>query len=216
MLFDTILLDLDGTLTDSGPGILNSVAYALDKFGRTGYTREQLRPFIGPPLIESFKGFIPCSHDEAVRCLGYYREYFTSKGMFENSVYPGVKETLKELKRRGYSLVLATAKPELFSRQILDYFGLTEYLDAIHGATLDEKRNRKEQVIAWALGHTPGIGKAVMVGDRENDISGAKANALKSIGVLYGYGDRRELESAGADWIIERPHELLPLLESLG
>ena len=211
-MFDTVLFDLDGTLTDSGPGILNSVEYALRKYGRTGYRREELVPFIGPPLVESFESFIPCSHEDALKCLAYYREYFTDKGLYENSVYPGVEEMLAELKRRGYRIALATAKPEVFARKILDHFDLTKYFDAIHGATLDEKRNHKADVIAWALTHTPGLVRAVMVGDRENDVSGAKVNNLDVIGVLYGYGDRAELETAGAKTIIERPEDLLTLL----
>ena len=211
--FDTVLLDLDGTLTDSAPGILNCVEYALKKYGFTDYRREDLNPFIGPPLIDSFERFIPCSHEDAVQCLKYYRERFTDIVIFENSVYPGIEEFLSSLKAAGIKILLATAKPEGFSVRILEHFGIAKYFDAMHGATMSEERNTKDAVIAWALTHSGSIGRAVMIGDRENDITGAKLNNLPSIGVLWGYGDRKELTDAGADYIVDNIASLTQLIK---
>ena len=213
MRFDTIFFDLDGTITDSAPGILNSVEYALKKYGRLDYKREELNPFIGPPLIESFEKFIPCSHEDAVKCLGFYRERFADIGIFENAVYPGVVGMLEELKEKGMKIVLATAKPELFARKILTHFKIDGYFDFIHGATMDEQRNTKIAVIDWALGHSGEVGNVIMVGDRENDISGAKANNLPSIGVLWGYGDIAELQAAGADYIVNDIKSLIHIIK---
>ena len=217
-MYDTVFFDLDGTVTDSAPGILNSVRFALcrhfEALGVVGreYSDSELNRFIGPPLIDTFQSFLPCSHAEAEKCLRWYREYFRPKGIYENSVYPGIIELFMALRSRGVRIVLATAKPEPFARIILDHFGLTGYFAAIHGATMDEGRNKKHQVIAWALTHSGEIGRVIMVGDRENDVSGAKANGLDCIGVLWGYGCKRELTDAGASRLCSSPQELLSMI----
>lgn len=212
MRYDTILFDLDGTLTDPGVGITNAVMYALEKHGVVETDRSRLYRFIGPPLIESFERFYGWSHEEAVRGLADYREYFGSKGIFENEVFVGVPDLLSTLKKCGCKIVLATSKPELFARQILEHFELLGYFDGVHGATMDEKRNKKVDVIAWALKHTQDVGCAVMVGDRFYDIEGAKANGIDSIGVLFGYGDEPELRDAGATYLVRSVEELAALL----
>ena len=212
MKYDTILFDLDGTLTDPGVGITNAVMHALAKRGIVETDRAKLYRFIGPPLIESFERFYGWTHEEAVQGLADYREYFGPKGIFENEVLPGIPEMLAALKASGRRLVLATSKPELFARQILEHFDLLKYFVGVHGATMDERRNKKDEVIACALAHTPGVGLAVMVGDRHHDVDGAKANGLDSVGVLFGYGSETELREAGAKFIVKTVEELKELL----
>ena len=198
-----LLFDLDGTLTDPKEGITKSVRHALEHFGIHVKELEQLTPFIGPPLTDS------------------YREYFSVQGWRENREYAGIREMLEALKCAGLSLFVATSKPEVYAKRILDYFSMTEYFDFVGGADLEGKRVRKADVIRYTLagaglGEDGGILKqAVMVGDREHDILGAKAVGLASVGVLYGYGSRGELEAAGADAIVETPRELAQLFVEL-
>lgn len=205
MGYEYILFDLDGTLTDPAAGITNSVLYALKKFGIEVDDRSELHKFIGPPLWDSFEKYYGFSKDEAKTAVEYYREYFREKGMFENLVYDKIEYLLKLLKDKGMILIVATSKPEVFARQILEHFGLAEYFTYIAGSNLDGTRVKKGEVIKFAL-ESCGImdlSKAIMVGDREHDIIGAKEAGIKSIGVLFGYGDRNELENAGADFIAE-------------
>lgn len=202
---ETVLFDLDGTLTDPGLGITNSVMFALKRFGIEVDDRRKLYGFIGPPLIPSFEKFYGFSHKDAERAVGFYREYFRDKGIFENEVYPGIPEMLSALQKAGKRLRIATSKPEVFALRIAEHFSLSLYFDRICGSELDGRRVDKAEVIAYAL---DGVSakekeKTVMVGDREHDIFGAKKNALRSVGVLYGYGNLEELRSAGADMIAE-------------
>lgn len=212
--YDAILFDLDGTLTDPGVGITNSVAYALEKYHIQVEDRKQLYRFIGPPLHESFENYYGFSEEEAKTAVEYYREYFKEKGMFENVVYEGISELLRDLKDRGKTLVVATSKPEIFAKQILEHFGLKEYFTYIAGANMDGTRTRKDEVIKYALqscGISQGAG-VVMVGDREHDIMGANKVGLDSIGVLFGYGSRKELTDAGATYIAESVDMLSEIL----
>ncbi len=205
MKYEVILFDLDGTLTDPGEGITNSVAYALENFNIAVPDRPSLYRFIGPPLVGSFMEFYGFSRDEALLAVKYYREYFSVRGLFENAVYPQIPETLEALKRAGKRLIVATSKPEPYSVQILEHFGLDGYFEKIAGSTMDETRTDKAEVIAYAL-ESRGINdsiRTVMVGDRSHDVLGAKKNGLPCIGVLYGYGNRAELLEAGADVIAE-------------
>ena len=211
-----VFFDLDGTLTDSGPGITASVAYALEKLGTEPPARETLRCFIGPPLLQSFARF--CGFDEA-KCreaVRLYREYFTAGGMFENSVYPGIPEALAELRAAGFRLAVATSKPELFSREIVAHFGLAGCFEAVCGAAMDETRTEKADVLRYAL-DTLGVKaeESLMVGDREHDVLGAKALGMPCVGVLWGYGSREELTAAGAAVLAETPAELAALLPRL-
>lgn len=213
---DAILFDLDGTLTDPGVGITNSVAYALSKFGIEVSDRKELYSFIGPPLFDSFTeqyGFTP---DNANRAVAYYREYFAPKGLYENEVYEGTPEMLKNLKESGKKIILATSKPEKFAIEILRHFGLDVYFDHICGATMDATRNKKDAVIKYALevsGADPEF--AVMVGDRSYDILGGKKFGLYTVGVTYGYGSPEELTAAGADKIAHSVPELLKILQNI-
>lgn len=197
-----VLFDLDGTLTDPGVGITNSVAYALERYGITVNDRSELYRFIGPPLAESFIKYYGFAEKDAKDAVMVYREYFTDRGIFENEVYPGIPDMLGRLCDAGIKCVVATSKPWVFAEKILDHFGLREYFGFVAGAELDESRTSKSEVIAYALEKCRiSPADAVMVGDRSHDILGAKANGLRSVGVLFGYGSRDELEGAGADMI---------------
>ncbi len=209
-MYKTILFDLDGTLTDPGIGITNSVMYALSRYGITVAKRSELFRFIGPPLYDSFRGFYGFSHEDAEAAVALYREYFGNKGLYENEVYEGIPDMLSHLKESGKKLVVATSKPEPYAVKILEYFGLSRYFDHICGATFDASRNRKSAVIAYAL-KTAGVNdraSVIMVGDREHDINGARDNGIASVGVLYGYGSRDELVAAGADHLASAPHDI--------
>lgn len=212
-MYDYFLFDLDGTLTDPGLGITNSVAYALEKYHIKVEDRRELYPFIGPPLWRSFSEFYGFDEEKTKEAVGFYREYFSEKGLFENEVYEGIPEVLSQLKQAGKKLLVATSKPEEFTNRILEHFGLAEYFDFVAGATMDETRNEKADIIAYALEQIADADKSkiVMVGDRKFDILGARENGIDSIGVLYGYGSRAELEEAQATYIVEKPEELLRL-----
>lgn len=213
-MYRYILFDLDGTLTDPGLGITNSVAYALKKFGITVADRSELYPFIGPPLRESFMERYGLTDAESDDAIAYFREYFRPKGIFENAVYEGIPAMLAGLRAAGRVLVLATSKPEEFAVEILKHFGLYDYFDVVAGARMDETRTGKADVVAYAMA-LAGItdpGEAVMVGDREHDVLGARANGLPTVGVLYGYGSEEELSSAGAAFLARTPADLLNIL----
>ncbi|MBQ8408872.1 MAG: HAD family hydrolase [Clostridia bacterium] len=209
--YDYLFFDLDGTLTDPGEGITNSVIYALKKWGIEVCDRRELYAFIGPPLSASFKKYYGFSDSDALKCVEYYREYFRDRGIFENKVYEGISEMLAELKGRGAQVVLATSKPEIFAKQILDHFDLAKYFDFVAGATMDESRNKKADVIAYALEclDVSDKSRVLMIGDRDQDILGARTNGIDSLGVLYGYGDLAELSSAGATHIAEKVSDIL-------
>lgn len=213
-MYQHILFDLDGTLTDPGIGITNSVMYALKKFQIEVEDRTTLFKFIGPPLKASFEKYYGFSKEESELALQYYREYFKPKGLYENQVYKGVRELLTELKSRNKTLILATSKPEEFAIEILRHFDLYKYFDFVAGATMDSSRVKKEDVILYAL-QSYGISdlsSVIMIGDREHDILGAKQVGLDSIGVLYGYGDYEELKGAGATYIAENTEDILKII----
>ncbi len=216
MRYQYILFDLDGTLTDPGVGITRSVQYALEKFNMKVSDLTSLYCFIGPPLIDSFMTFYQLSKEDATLAINYYREYFSVKGMFENEVYDQIVDMLAELKRRDMKVILATSKPEFFAKQILDYFHLTPYFDFVAGSTMDETRNKKADVIQYALDtcQITQKEKVLMVGDREHDVIGAKTCGIDCVGVLYGYGNREELEAAGATYIVPSVAKLRELLGS--
>ncbi|MBE6582896.1 MAG: HAD family hydrolase [Ruminococcaceae bacterium] len=214
---DIVFFDLDGTLTDSGDGIKNSAAYALNKFGIPVPKRDELNKFIGPPLVGSFRNLFGMSDEDADLAVVYYREYYAVKGIFENSLYDGVTDMLDTLKKAGRTIVLATSKPEIYANQILKYFNIYDYFTHVCGAEMDHKRTDKHEVIEYAL-ETAGVtdrSRVVMVGDRLHDIQGAKKSHLDSIGVTFGYGSEAELKEAGADYIVNDAKELTELLLKL-
>lgn len=199
-----LLFDLDGTLTDPFIGITRSVQHALKYYGIIENDLSRLAPFIGPPLIDSFRETYHFSEEQAEEAVSYYREYFAEKGWRENKVYPGIPELLKHLQETGRKLYVATSKPTPFAEKILDHFNLSRYFERIEGASLDHTRMRKTEVMQYLLAQT-GIsekGKTVMIGDRKFDVIGAHEIGVECIGVLYGYGSREELVSAGADYIV--------------
>lgn len=195
------LFDLDGTLTDPVLGITNCVMYALEKFGIFPTSREELYPYIGPPLIYSFINFHSLSAEDAEKAVTYYRERFAVEGWRENQVYDGIPELLETLRERGVHLIVATSKPEEFARRILEHFDLAKYFVFVAGSTLDGQRPEKADVIAYVRDQYPEINanNTVMVGDRKYDMEGAHSQGLPAVGVLFGYGEREELEAAGAD-----------------
>lgn len=214
MKVQNILFDLDGTLTDPRVGITRSVAYALERFGIYVEDTDALCSFIGPPLTDSFMEYYGFTAEQAQDAIGFYRERFSAKGLFENEVYPGIPETLGRLRDDGRRLIVATSKPAVFSAQILKHFGLDGYFSFLSGSELDGSRVRKCEVISHALEHC-GITDpegCIMVGDRKHDIIGAAETGMRSVGVLYGYGSREELEAAGASYIAADTGELTELL----
>jgi len=196
-----IFFDLDGTLTDPGLGITNSVMYALSTYGIVETDREKLYPFIGPPLVDSFEKYYGFPHEKGLEAVKRFQTYFSRQGIFENQLYESIPALLSDLKEAGYQLVLATSKPEEFALRILEHFSIRAYFCAVSGATMDEvSRFKKDDVIAHAMGLVGASPEAcTMVGDREYDILGGKKFGMKTVGVLYGYGSREELEKAGAD-----------------
>ncbi len=213
-MYDTVLFDLDGTLTDPALGITNSVMYALKKWNIEVTDRSELYKFIGPPLIDAFEEYYGFSREDSILTLKYYREYFSTNGLFENEVYDGIDNLLCDLKKAGKKLLVATSKPEVYAKQILEHFDLLKYFDFVAGATLDEKRVKKDDVIEYALEscNINDCKKVVMVGDRKHDVLGAKKFGIDTIGVLFGYGSRDELSDAGAVYIAENIKDISDIL----
>ena len=207
----TILFDLDGTLTDSGEGIINCVIYALERFGLPIPERESLRYFVGPPLHESFiRQGVPA--ERAEEAVAVYRERYVPTGMFENAPYPGVPELLKKLKEEGYTLYVASSKPEWMCVDILKHFGLAKYFTMICGATMDTSRTNKEAVIEYLIQENGRADNMIMVGDTKFDVLGAKAHGIPCIGVSWGYGTSAQMQEAGAVAIADTMEQLLNLL----
>lgn len=209
-MFDYLFFDLDGTLTDPALGITNSFIHAIKYFGLEVPSYETLCSFIGPPLPDTFKQQFGFSDEKAAEGVKKYREYFSEKGLLENSVYPGIPELLAQLKQQGKKLVVATSKPEEYSVRIIEHFGLAQYFENVCGSLMDESRSKKDEVISYAIerNHISDKSKILMIGDRKHDILGAKKVGLKSCGVLFGYGSLEELQTAGADFIAENIQEL--------
>lgn len=210
----TVLFDLDGTLTDSGEGIINCATLALRHFGLPIPAYADMRTFVGPPLRDSFIRFgVPADQaDEAIRV---YRSRYIPTGMFENTPYPGIRELLEALQAEGYTLYVATSKPEEMSVTILEKFDLAKYFHRICGASIDSSRSTKDAVIAYLLESSGAKEDMVMVGDTKYDILGAKAHGIPAIGVGWGYGKVEEMEAAGAVGIAETMDELIGLIRRM-
>lgn len=208
--YDVILFDLDGTLTDSAEGIMNCAEYALNAMGITEPDRSRLLRFIGPPLVDSFMDFYGMSREDALKAVALYRERFPVKGIFENRVYEGIPEALDMLKKAGKRLAVATSKPEVYAKRILEHFELAEYFEAVTGAELSGERNAKSEVIEECLKRlgNPDKGTVLMVGDRKHDVIGAKACGVDCAGVKFGYAEENELENAGAICTFDTPIQL--------
>ena len=208
--YDAILFDLDGTLTESEPGILNSVQYSLEQMSVRGFERRQLRAFIGPPLYEAFREIVGLDDQEAKRAIAIFRERFERVGWAENSVYTGIPRLLRSLKAAGAYVAVATSKPAKFAGRILEHFGLMGCIDRVCAVSLSENHAEKAELIRRAL---PGrFERAVMVGDRKFDMQGGRENGIEVIGALYGYGSREELLPYAPEGMAESVDELQNLL----
>ena len=212
--YSTVFFDLDGTLVDSGEGVRNSVVYALNKFGIEVENKDSLSCFIGPPLTVSFKTFYGFDDEKADTGVAFYREYYKEKGIFEGYVYEGIEECLKRLKDAGKKIRVATSKPEVFAKMVLEKFGIAKYFDFIAGATIDEKtRSNKIEIMQYAFDSCGVLPKdVIMVGDRLFDIEGAKHFGMECIAVLYGYGSREEFEQYGAEYIVSTPSDVADII----
>lgn len=208
------LFDLDGTLTDPKEGITKSVSYSLNAFDIIVNDLDDLTKFIGPPLRESYKKYYSFSGEQAEYAVKKYREYFSVQGILENKIYDGISDMLKNIHQQGKKIVLATCKPTIYANRILKHFEIEKYFSFIAGSELDGERSTKGEVIEYALENLGkfSIEQAVMIGDREQDILGAKQFEMDSIGVLYGYGDYDELKNAGASHIVSNINELCNLI----
>ncbi len=217
MKWNTVLFDLDGTLTDPAEGITRCVAYALEHFGITVTDRSALQRFIGPPLVDSFCNDCGMTEEQAKEAIACYRERFSAVGWQENVPYEGIYDLLGHLQEAGIKLILATSKPEEYARRIMEHFALAPYFSVICGAPMHAPRGHgKADVICDALGRgaVTDLAHTVMVGDRRYDVEGAHEAGISCIGVLYGYGNKQELKEAGAEHIVSDPFELEALLQS--
>ena len=212
MFAKAVLFDLDGTLTDSGEGISNCAVFAMERLGIPVPPREELGVFVGPPLWDTFRQFgVPADRvDEAVEI---YRSRYIPIGKFENTPYPGIRETLETLRAQGRKLYVATSKPEVTAREILEHFDLSRYFAEICGATVDKTRTSKEDVIAYLLSMDACRENSVMVGDTAFDVIGAAAHGIPTIGAAWGYGKTEDMVSAGAAAIARSPEDLLRIIE---
>ena len=212
--YDIIAFDLDGTLTNPERGLIASYKYALKKMGVEYGPDSELRRFIGPPLYEEWQACYGMTPEEAAETLSHFREFFAVYGWWDNELYPGIKDLLAELRSRGKKIILSTSKPEVFAKKILAHFGIAEYFDFVGAATLDHKREKKHEVLEYAL---CGVGaldrsKCILVGDRKFDAEGAKICGIDSLAVTYGHGSVEEISSAGFDYIAATAEDVARLL----
>ena len=214
MKYKTIFFDLDGTITDSAPGIMNSIKYALEKNHLPMLSEEQLRSFIGPPLRDSFREFYGMTSAQADEASEKYGEYFSRQGIFENKLYAGIPELLSALQAQGATLAIATSKPDFLAERIARHFGFRDRFTLICGGTAYGPCSTKAGVIRETLAQLriDDPSQAVMIGDRRFDIEGAAAAGVESIGVLWGYGSREELEKASPGYLAADIPELRRLL----
>ena len=209
----SILFDLDGTLTDSGEGIMNCAEFALRHFGIPVPARDTMRVFVGPPLSDTFMRFgVPESNVQ--EAIEVYRSRYIPVGKYENTLYPGIYQVLEALHRDGFKLYVATSKPEAMSIEILEHFEIAKFFDRICGASMDSSRSTKDEVIAYLLEEVRPDGNLIMVGDTKYDVLGAAVHKLPTIGVSWGYGTVEDLMEAGAASIAHSPVELLSLLQN--
>ncbi len=204
--YDIIFFDLDGTLTDPAHGLVDSFAYGLSKMGITWDDKQELKRFIGPPLYTEWQEVYGFTPEQSSKALDFFTEYYQVYGWWDNTVYPGVKQMLAKIKASGKKIVLATSKPEHFARKILDLFDLAQYFDFIAGAIADKIRDKKWEVLSYAIesvGAENMKEKCILVGDRKYDAEGAKICGIDSLGVLYGHGDYEEMRSSGFVYLCE-------------
>ncbi len=210
--YKCLLFDLDGTLTDSAPGIINCLRHSLTIMGFD--MPEMPERFLGPPLYESFAEYCGMNRKQVLEAVKIFRERYSTKGLFENSVYPDVPEMLEKLKGSGFRLMVATSKVDEYAERILDRFGIADYFEFIGGARIDGSRNEKWEVIEHVLSSMSITDRSsvLMIGDRKNDVAGAHKTGLECMGILWGYGSEEELRAAGADFIVHTPQEAADVL----
>ena len=216
-MYQYLLFDLDRTLTNPKEGITKSVQYALRHFGIEVADPDTLTPYIGPPLIPSFMKFHGLTQDQALKALHVYRQRFESVGLFENEVLDGIPEMLGALKEKGKFVAVASSKPEIYVRKILEHFNLLQYFDEVVGASMDEKLSAKKDIIGEALrrvGKAPGERNILMIGDRMHDVEGAKQCGLDNIGIYTGFAPEGELEEAGATYVFHTIGDMADFLLS--
>lgn len=209
-MYTTFLFDLDGTLTDPKEGIISSVLYALEKMGIEEGNISELDAFIGPPIQQSFAERYNMSEIEIEQAVFYFREYLKQSGLLENKIYDGIPTLLQQLKDGGNRLFVATSKPTVFAKQVIEHFQLTSFFEEIVGSNLDGTRIKKEEIIEYILHTNIEVPKEeiVMIGDRKHDVMGANGNGIDSIGVLYGYGSEMELSDAKATHMVKDVEDL--------
>ena len=214
-MYNYVLFDLDGTLTQSEFGILNSVAFALEKLGIKVDNKESLKKFIGPPLAASFRDFFGMDEENIEKAIGYYRECYNGGEIFNAPLYDGIEETLKTLFDNGVKMFVVTSKPAHMAKKIIEHFDISKYFEDVVGPDLKDRSYSKKELVEAAINKTtdtPNLKDYVMIGDRCFDIEGAVGNNIDSIGVLYGYGNKEEFEEAGATYIIEKPKNILEIV----
>lgn len=212
-MYNTILFDLDGTLTDPMIGITNSIIYSLSKMNIETPERDALIPFIGPPLSESYEVYYNLTGEQNDAAITYYREYFSETGLYENKPYQGIEIVLNALVDQGKTLYVATSKPEVFAKTILEHFNLSHYFKGIVGSNLDGTRTHKGEVIAHVVDkYQVDVNTAVMIGDRMHDINGGKMNNMDTVGVYYGYGSEEEIKAAKPTYTVATVDYLLDIL----
>lgn len=206
------LFDLDGTIIDSGEGIKNSIRYSLNKVGINENREDVLNTFIGPPLLDSYMKNYGFTREKAIEVVNIYREYYKKQGVYENTLYDGIVDVIKNLKAQDNKIILATSKPEIFAREVIKQHRLIDYFDFIGGATLDHKISHKNEVLQYILDNIKiEREKSFMIGDTKFDILGGRKFNLKTIGVTYGYGSLEELKESKADYIVNTPKEILTI-----
>lgn len=211
--FLVFLFDLDGTLLDTQSGVFASLKYSFDKMQiDSKMIKAPLQKFIGPPLLFSYQEYCSLSEKQSVIAMQYYREYYEKQGILEAKVYEGIKEALECLKQQGKTLVVATSKPQVYAKKVIKHFALDKYFDFVCGGDIKEKNSSKKVIIQTALQKTKFFNKSqkvLMIGDRFYDIQGAKQNNIKAAGVLWGFGTQIELKTAGANYILQNPLDLV-------
>lgn len=208
--YDCVIFDMDGTIMDTSTGVIRSVQYALRQMGQPDDDMERIRKFIGPPLYEAFSEYYGMNDADATEAVRQYRVRYADVGVLEYTPYEGMIELIRDIRKAGMKVGIATGKPEKFTRIILDHSGLTEYVDMLITPNLSDKKQDKPEMvraIMEALGHN-----AVMIGDRCFDMEGAAANGIDSIGVLQGFGTKEELEKSGASYVVQGAGEIRAIL----
>lgn len=210
-----ILFDLDGTIIEPEEGIVNSVLYALNKLGIDEKNKVKLRSFIGPPLIDSFAERYELTTTEASQAVNFYREFFVAKGIYQNTLYDNMHNLLQALANEGFCLFVATSKPTVFAKKIIDHYQLDHFFKDVVGSNLDNTRKNKAEIIEFILNKFElNSNETLMVGDTKFDIIGGKHNSIKTVGVSYGHGPMEDLEESGADYIVNSCLELQRMILS--